>query len=131
MLGGKSARIGASARVKPGGSARLGDSERLAVDPSQIRGESARMSPGDSARMPEDVVGSGSAADEPIVIADSAEGKVFRDGEVVPILDPGSSDETMRDTAPSFAVDDRAMIERPSRERAAPRTKSACPPKPL
>jgi hypothetical protein len=95
LLGGKSARIGASARLGKGESARLGDSERLAVDPAQLQGDSARLVPGDSARIPE-AVPKGSASDEPIVIADSAEGKILADGEVV-ILDPGSSDEVGTD----------------------------------
>ena len=37
----------------------------------------------------------------------------------------------MRDTAPLFAVDGRAMIALPSRLRAAPRTKSTWPPMPV
>ncbi len=37
----------------------------------------------------------------------------------------------MRETAPFFAVDGKAMIALPSRLRAAPRTKSTWPPMPV
>ena len=44
---------------------------------------------------------------------------------------PGAMAATMRETAPFFAVDGKAMIALPSRLRAAPRTKSTCPPMPV
>ena len=44
---------------------------------------------------------------------------------------PGASSGTIRDTVPPFAVEGRAMIAFPSRDTAAPRMKSICPPMPL
>ena len=38
---------------------------------------------------------------------------------------------TMRETVPFFAVEGNAMIGLPPLDRAAPRMKSTCPPKPL